>query len=117
MEWLEGTPSESLHISVLSLGEIRYGVEQLTAGDRREALRRWLEHDLLAWFEARVLGIDAGVADRWGRLRAATAARPLLAIDGLIAATALYHGLRLVTRNESDFSRTGVEVINPWRRA
>lgn len=117
IEWLEATPTESLHISALSLGEIRNGVERLAAGERLEALRRWLEHDLVAWFEDRVLGVDAGVADRWGRLRAATAAQPLPAIDGLIAATALHHGLRLVTRNESDFRRTGVEVINPWRHS
>lgn len=117
MAWLQATTDESLHLSVLSLGEIRDGVERLTDGPRREALRRWLEHDLVDWFADRILAVDAGVADRWGRLRAETIQAPLPAIDGLIAATALHHGLRLVTRNETDFARTGVEMVNPWRTA
>jgi hypothetical protein len=73
----------------------------------------WLETELPGWFEDRVLPIDAAVADRWGRLLAA-AGRPVPAVDGLIAATALHHELRLVTRNAADFTFPGLEVVDPW---
>lgn len=113
LAWFENIPSEALHISVLTLGEIRKGVEQMPDGARREKLRLWLEHDLAGWFETRVLPVDIQVADRWGRL-VAQMGRPVPSIDSLLAATALHHELRLVTRNQKDFDYPGLEVINPW---
>jgi len=113
LAWFENIPSEALHISVLTLGEIRKGVEQMPDGARREKLRLWLEHDLADWFETRVLPINIQVADRWGRL-IAQMGRPVPSIDSLLAATALHHELRLVTRNQKDFDYPGLEVINPW---
>ena len=115
LEWLDGVADSALHLSVLTVGEIRSGVERLKTGARRERLRLWLEHDLPAWFEDRLLPVDAAVADRWGRLSAA-ARRPLPAIDSLLAATALVHGLRLVTRNTRHFAVPGLELLNPWDR-
>lgn len=113
VRWFSGVPSEALHVSVLTLGEIRSGVERLAPGARREKLRLWLETELPGWFEERVLPVDAGVADRWGRLLA-EAGRSVPAIDGLLAATALHHGLRLVTHNVADFTLPGLEVVDPW---
>lgn len=113
LDWFENIPSEALHISVLTLGEIRKGVEQMPDGMRREKLRLWLEHDLTDWFGDRVLPVDTLVADRWGRLLALVG-RPVPSMDSLLAATALHHELRLVTRNEKDFDYPGLEVINPW---
>jgi len=113
LEWFREVPDEALHVSVLTLGEIRSGIERLGSGARREKLRIWLETELSGWFEDRVLPIDAGVTDRWGRLLAATG-RPVPAVDGLIAATALHHELRLVTRNAADFTFPGLEVVDPW---
>lgn len=114
--WFHEVPDAALHLSVLTLGELRKGVESLAEVRRRERLRVWLENDLAEWFGERLLPISAAVADRWGRLLAQTA-RPMPAIDSLIAATAIHHGLRMVTRNEKDFGFPGLEVINPWRRA
>jgi len=111
--WLKGIPGEALYVSVLTLGEVRKGIEGLKDHQRREKLRVWLEHDLPDWFEDRVLTIDMPVADRWGRLLA-SAGRPLPTIDSLLAATALHYELRLVTRNTKDFEFPGLEVINPW---
>ena len=112
--WLDTVPDEALYISVLTLGEIRRGIERLTEGTRRERLRVWLEHELPDWFGDRLLAVDQAVADRWGRLLA-EAARPMPSIDSLLAATALHHDLRLVTRNAKDFDYPGLEVISPWR--
>jgi predicted nucleic acid-binding protein len=111
--WFASVPDETLHLSVLTLGEIRKGVERLPASRKRERLRLWLEHDLPDWFAERLLPIDMEVADRWGRLLAETG-RPLPAIDSLLAATALHHGLRFVTRNANDFAFPGLEVVDPW---
>ncbi len=111
--WFEEVADEALHLSVLTLGELRRGVEKLHAGKRKEKLRCWLEQDLPAWFGERLLPIDAAVADTWGRLQA-SAERTLPAVDSLLAATALHHHLRLVTRNTIDFEVPGLETINPW---
>ena len=113
LAWFENIPSEALHISVLTLGEIRKGVEQMPDGARREKLRLWLEHELLDWFGTRILLVDIPVADRWGRL-VAQIGRPVPSIDSLLAATALHYELRLVTRNQKDFDYPGLEVVNPW---
>lgn len=113
LAWFENIPSEALHISVLTLGEIRKGVEQMPDSARREKLRLWLEHELIDWFGARILPVDIPVADRWGRL-VAQMGRPVPSIDSLLAATALHYELRLVTRNQKDFVYPGLEVINPW---
>jgi toxin FitB len=113
--WFEEVADEALHLSVLTLGELRRGVEKLPAGKRKEKLRYWLERELPAWFGERLLPIDAAVADTWGRLQAG-AQRTLPAVDSLLAATALHHHLRLVTRNTMDFDVPGLETINPWSR-
>ena len=102
-------------MSVLTLGEIRRGVERLPDSRRRSRIAAWLENELPAWFENRVLRIDGSVADEWGRLTARLK-NPLPAIDGLIAATALCRRLTVVTRNESDFAPAGVAILNPWRQ-
>ncbi|MHB8248719.1 MAG: PIN domain-containing protein [Acidithiobacillus sp.] len=112
--WFENRPASVLFLSVLSLGEIRKGIEALPDGARRLKLLDWLESDLPAFFAGRVLPTDAPVADRWGRL-AARIGRPMPAIDSLLAATALHHGLRMVTRNSRDFSYPELEIIDPWQ--
>jgi predicted nucleic acid-binding protein len=114
LRWFATVPDTALHLSVLTLGEIRKGVEILAGAARKEKLRLWLEQELPAWFEDRLLPVDAAVADRWGRL-IAEAGRPVAAIDSLLAATALLHGLRVVTRNATDFHFPGVEVVDPWQ--
>ena len=113
LAWFDSPPSEALNISVLTLGEIRKGIEQMPDGTRREKLRVWLEHDLIEWFGDRVLPIDIAVSDRWGRL-VRQMGRPVPSIDSLLAATALHHELRMVTRNQKDFDYPGLEVVNPW---
>lgn len=100
-------------ISVVTVGEIRRGVELVRLrGDQRQAVRleRWLE-GLLDEYEDHVLEIDAPIAQMWGSLRVP---QPQNALDKQIAATALIHGLTVVTRNEKGFASTGVPVLNPF---
>ncbi len=113
LRWLDHAPYQSIYLSALTHGELRQGVERLAEGERKEQLRRWLESDVPAWFGNRFLPVTTAIADRWGRL-VAESRRPLPTVDALLAATALHHDLRLVTRNVSDFRFPGLTVLNPW---
>jgi predicted nucleic acid-binding protein len=116
MEWMEAADEGLLHLSVLTLGEIRKGAALLLQDRRRTQLETWLEVDLQARFAGRIVPIDSAIADRWG-LIAAEAKRKgmtLPVIDGLLAATALHHNLTIVSRNVKDFVNTQVPVLNPW---
>ena len=116
-QWLEAADTDSLYASVLTLGEIRFGVELLPPSKRRMQLEQWLDRDLPAWFEGRILPVDKSITDRWGLLRAQAQmkGRPLSIVDGLLAATALHHDLTIVSRNASDFGVVGLAVVNPWK--
>ncbi len=113
VKWVNSRPATSLYLSVLTLGELRKGIDSLADIKRKLKLVDWLETELPLFFAGRILAIDRGVADRWGRLLA-VAGRPLPAIDSLLGATAAYHGLTMVTRNSKDFDNLGLEVLNPW---
>lgn len=111
--WYASIADEDLFLSTLVLGEIRKGVEIARPRDpgKAAALERWL-CDVEAAFNGRVLGIDNAVSDQWGRM---SALRPVPAIDGLLAATALTNGLTLVTRNDRDVAGLGASVFNPFK--
>lgn len=113
--WIGATDENLLYLSVLTIAEIRKGAALVRDAARRIALETWLDSDLSLRFAGRVLPIDRGVADRWGRLAAQAGSHlPLPVIDGLLAATALHHDLTLVTRNVKEVSRTSVSLFNPW---
>jgi predicted nucleic acid-binding protein len=114
-ERIATTPEEDQFVSVISIGEIAYGTARLEPGKRRRELEEWLER-AERHFAHHILPIDREIAHLWGDLtaRAARVDRTLHTADGLIAATALHHGLRLMTRNVTDFEPTGVLLIDPW---
>jgi predicted nucleic acid-binding protein len=114
--WVEDTDETLLHLSVLTLGEIRKGIGGLPQAKRRAELEIWLNKGLRSRFAGRILPIDAAVADRWGRVAAQARSKniQLPVIDGLLAATALEHDLTFVTRDTADVAGTGVLVLNPW---
>lgn len=113
LAWFQNIPNESLYLSVISIGEIRKGLETVQDSRRKEKLRMWLEHELLAWFGDHIKPIDLPVAECWGRLLA-TVKRPVPAMDSLIAATAIHFDLAVVTRNTQDFHYPALTIINPW---
>lgn len=112
VSWLRSIDAEHLYISVITLGEIRKGLEKLSDIPKKNTLLKWLEIDLQKEFSGRIVNIDGDVADKWGYI---SAQYRIPAIDGLIAASALVYNLKLVTRNVKDFENVpGLELINPW---
>jgi predicted nucleic acid-binding protein len=111
--WITEADPDSLFLSVLTLGEIRKGVEKMEPGARKTRLVQFLEKDLLGQFENRILAVDSEVAEAWGLLEAHSG-RPLPTVDALLAATALTHNLTLVTRNTRDFSFSKLKLLDPW---
>ena len=116
LEWLDSLDEDRSFISVVSIAEIRRGVALMDEGRKQEALADWLARDLPQRFEQRVLPVDEPVALAWGDLMglAKRRGRGLSSMDGLIAATAISHGLALATRNTKDFEGFGIELFDPW---
>lgn len=114
--WLESTTRELQHVSVITLAEIKKGIELLAEGKRRAQLEQWLAKDLEVWFAGRVLSVDRLVADRWASIVAqgVRSGRPSPTIDSLIAASAFANNLSIVTRNTRDFEGIGMSTVNPW---
>lgn len=111
--WAAAVNDIEVHLSVMTLGEIRKGIELLRRRDPHQAqvFAGWLA-ELHGRFAERIVAIDARIAEEWGRLNAAT---PRNTADSLIAATARVHGFIVVTRNTDDFEGCGVPLINPWQ--
>lgn len=114
--WLAEADEDRIFVSVITLAELRYGIERLAAGHRRRRLDEWLRDELPLRFEGRVLSIDAAIADAWGKIvaRSEAVGRPIGVTDAFIAASAEVHGLTLVTRDASDFEPTLKSIVNPW---
>jgi predicted nucleic acid-binding protein len=112
LAWYGGIASADLFISVLTIGEIRLGVERLRRKDSVQAdlLEQWLR-GLQVTYADHIVDVDTGIAEQWGRLNIPD---PLPVIDGLLAASAKVRGWTLVTRNIADLARCGVPIINPF---
>jgi predicted nucleic acid-binding protein len=109
-------PDDDLYLSVLIVGEIAKGITLLGAGRKQKALASWL-NGLESQFADRILVIDVETARIWGDLtaRAQKAGEIIPAVDGLIAATALRHGLHVITRNTRHFQASGALILDPWQ--
>ena len=114
--WLDEVDEDRVFLSVVTIAELRHGIERLPPGARRERLAAWLDEELPRRFEARILPIDEAVANAWGRIvaRGEASGRPMHAMDAFLAALAETHDLTLVTRNAADFSLLRQPVENPW---
>ncbi|MEA1674054.1 type II toxin-antitoxin system VapC family toxin [Nitrospirillum sp. BR 11163] len=116
-DWASGVDEDRLFLSVLTLGEYERGIHNLPEDDWRRSRISAIQEGLAARFEGRVLPVTEAVVRRWGMV-AGTVKRltghPSPVIDTLFAATALEHGLTLVTRNVQDVRHSGAVVFNPW---
>jgi hypothetical protein len=112
-KWADALPSASLYISVISVLELEIGTLLISRRDEEQGaiLRAWMDRHVLPTFSGRILAIDIAVAQRCATLHVPN---PRSDRDALISATALVHGLTVVTRNVADFETTGVGVLNPW---
>ena len=114
--WIDGADPDEVYLSVVTIGEIQEGIEKLRDPGRREKLESWLRDDLLVRFRDRIALLDVGDLLEWGTLAGRLEAQgtTMPALDSLLAATALHRRLVVVTRNEEDFRRSGVQLLNPW---
>lgn len=114
--FVSGQPLELLYVSVVTFAEIRFGIERVKDVARRMDLNEWLDHKLRPMFEDRLLEITEDIMLKWrllvdeGRKRRYTFSQP----DLIIAATALHHGLTIVSRDTSEYEAANVPVLNPW---
>lgn len=110
--WFDGLADQEIYLSVLTIGEIRRGVENVRRRDPSSAtaLESWLAR-VAEIHRDRILPVDRAIAEEWGRM---SVPDPLPVVDGLLAATAKVVGLTLVTRNVADVEATGVELLNPF---
>ena len=115
--WINRTEETHLYLSVITIGEIRKGIEKLAQSRRRTALEEWLRDQLVVRFGGRIVPVGLEVMLRWGELTGAleSAGHPMSALDSLIAATTLQGNFKLVTRNQEDFKYTRVALFNPWK--
>lgn len=111
--WTQGVDAADLFVSAITIMELELGVLSMERKDATQGavLRQWLERQVLPEFSGRTLPVDTAVAQRCARLHVPDKRNDR---DALIAATALVHGMTVVTRNVADFSATGVPLVNPW---
>jgi len=118
IDWIGFIDEDDCYISVLTIGEIYKGIAKLDNGLKKDNIRKWLERDLIERFENKILPFTEKTAKIWGKIQGESEKQGICipTIDGLIAATAQEYDLILVTRNESDFNKTEISIINPWNK-
>ena len=117
LAWLDAQEIDTLHLSAVTVAELRFGIAVMTPGRRRDTFHRRLEQQVLPLFDGRVLGFDLAAARAYADLMAGAraAGKAVGKADGYIAATAAVHGLIVATRDTSPFENVGLETIDPWR--
>lgn len=116
MAWIDRSDEYDFYLSVITLGEIEKGISKLAEGKKKMQLQAWLAYELQERFNGRILTVTTEVALRWGGIlgKSEIKGQVLPVIDALIAATAITHGLTLVTRNTSDMTASGAPLFDPW---
>lgn len=116
VDFVDRCPLDQLYVSAVTLAEIRFGIELVDEPNRRAELNDWLTHKVRPMFDRRVLQVTEDIMPKWrllveeGRKKGHTFSQP----DLIIAATAIHHGLTMVTRDRSDYDKAHVPVVNPW---
>ncbi len=116
VNWITAIDESYLNISVLTIGELHEGIEQLPVSKKKDSLHKWVAVELQDRFNHKILDIDIDVAVTWGKVQAKSEliGQTLPAIDGLIASTGITHDLTIVTRNIKNMSASGCSLLNPW---
>ncbi len=116
IRWIEGIDPDKIFLSVITIGELKKGINKLPESKKKELLDGWLHEELLTRFQDHILPIDTDTMLVWGAMNAQleAAGRPIPAMDALLAATTQQHHCTLVTRNAAHFENTGILIKNPW---
>ncbi len=116
ISFLQDLNEDDLYLSVITIGEIKFGIESLENSEKKQKLLYWLEHDLFDRFSERIIDVDVDVMLKWGQINALLKkkGKPMPIMDAIIAATTLSKKFILVTRNEKDFISLDIEIINPF---
>jgi tRNA(fMet)-specific endonuclease VapC len=117
LDWIDQLEPQAVYLSVITIGEIRKGIEKLPPSPRQVAVTQWIETNLLHRFNGKIADVTTAVMLNWGELvgQLELAGTPMPAIDSLIAAIVRAGNFTLVTRNDEDFQHTGIPVLNPWK--
>lgn len=117
IDWIDSIDPETVYLSVITIGEIRKGIEKFPGSKRKAMLREWLEDELLVRFGGRILPVNLEVILVWGQMigHLEQKGMKMPALDSLIAAIVLQGNLNLATRNENDFKHAGIQIVNPWK--
>ena len=116
VDFILSIDEESLYLSVITIGEIKAGIEKLDDGKKKEKLLHWLENELLVRFNNRIIDIDTEIMLQWGcnNTKLKKVGKPLPIIDSIIGSIAQVKSLILLTRNEKDFKNFDIEIVNPF---
>ncbi|MGA1842720.1 MAG: type II toxin-antitoxin system VapC family toxin [bacterium] len=117
INWITSCQENSFYLSVLTIGEIQKGISKLSESKRKNELQSWIDNELRERFSGRILDINTEVAKVWGKIQGNSEKQGITipAIDLLIAATGIFYGLIVVTRNIVDMENTSVSLLNPWK--
>ena len=117
INWITSCQENSFYLSVLTIGEIQKGISKLSESKRKNELQSWIDNELRERFSGKILDINTEVAKVWGKIQGNSEKQGITipAIDSLIAATGIFYGLIVVTRNIVDMENTGVSLLNPWK--
>ncbi|MGA1865566.1 MAG: type II toxin-antitoxin system VapC family toxin [bacterium] len=117
INWITSCQENSFYLSALTIGEIQKGISKLSESKRKNELQSWIDNELRERFLGKILDINIEVAKVWGKIQGNSEKQGVTipAIDSLIAATGIFYGLIVVTRNIIDMENTGVSLLNPWK--
>ena len=116
LDFIENLPEENIYLSVITIGEIKFGIQKVQSPSRKKQLLLWLENDLLQRFDGKIININTATMLTWGEINQhlQSIGRTVSIMDSLIAATAITNQMTLVTRNVKDFNNFNLKIINPF---
>ena len=117
IDFLSSINENDIYLSVITIGEIKSGIENVKSLDKKEKLAKWLYEELLKRFENRIINIDVNVMITWGKINQnlKSLGKPLPIMDLLIGSSCIFHEFVLVTRNEKDFKNLELKILNPFK--
>jgi predicted nucleic acid-binding protein len=117
LDFVNHLENSDIYLSVITIGEIKFGIENVQSSTKKEQLFNWLHDDLLVKFEGKIVDINIEVMLAWGALshKSKKSGKPLPLMDSLIAATCAAFDFTLITRNEKDFQNLNIQIMNPYK--